>query len=309
MTKVGIIGAGHVGAHTAYALAIQGIADEIVLTDLNEHKSSSERQDLFDTGVFFPNRVRVSCGAYEDLADCDLIINAAGKVDLLIGNNDRVVELRYTIPQVRAWAPRVKAAGFHGIVINISNPCDVVTREVAKILELPEGHVFGTGTGLDTSRLISQISAVTDVDPHSIRAYMLGEHGNAQFAAWSCVSLGGQPLADSGYQFDHADLENKARMGGWVTFNGKHCTEYAIATCAARMASAVIHDEKAVMAASTLLHGEYGESDLFIGVPCVIGKNGAEKVVELPLSEEEKEKFHQCASSIRLNMDTADHLA
>lgn len=296
MTVIGIIGTGHVGAHTAYALAIQGIADTLILCDEKDKKLASEQQDLFDTSLFFPHQVRVLTGSYEDLAGCDIIINAAGKVDLLIGNHDRTTELKYTIPQVRKWAPRVKKAGFNGIVINISNPCDVVTREIQKILELPEGHVFGTGTGLDSSRLVSQISKAAGLSPRSISAYMLGEHGNEQFAAWSCVNFNGMPLSDTEYQFDHDDLETKARQGGWVTFAGKQCTEYAIASVAARMA------------ASSLLRGEYGESDIFIGVPCIIGKDGAEKVLELPLTDTEKAKFHACTKSIRTNMDTADHL-
>jgi L-lactate dehydrogenase len=311
--KIGVIGTGHVGAHTAYALAIQGIADELVLCDEKEQKLASEQQDLFDTGVFYPHPVKITTGPYEDLADCDIVINTAGKVSLLIGNHDRTTELRYTIPQVRKWAPRLKEAGFNGIVINVTNPCDVVTREIQKILQLPEGHVFGTGTGLDTSRLIAQIYKQTGVDHHSISAYMLGEHGNAQFAAWSCVNFNGMPLSvmaetDPKFNFDHDDLENKARQGGWVTFTGKQCTEYAIATIAARMASCVIHDSKTVMAASSHLMGEYGETDIYAGVPCIIGKDGAEKILELPLSEEEKEKFHECLKSIRTNMETADSL-
>lgn len=306
--RIGIVGMGHVGAHTAYALAMQGIADEIVICDVKDKKLDSERQDLFDTGVFYPHRVRITMGSYADLAGCDIIINAAGKVDLLIGNHDRTTELKYTIPQTRKWANAVRAAGFNGIVINVSNPCDVVTREIARILQLPEGHVFGTGTGLDTARLIAQISKATDLDPRSISAYMLGEHGNAQFAAWSCVSFNGMPLSMTDFAFDRADLETKARQGGWVTFTGKQCTEYAIASEAAKLAGCVVHDTKTVTAASSLLHGEYGEEDIFMGVPCVIGRNGAEKVVELPLNEEEKQKFHECAESIRVNMDTADHL-
>lgn len=129
----------------------RGIADEVVICDVKEKKLESERQDLFDTGVFCPHRVRVTAGSYEDLTGCDIIINAAGKVDLLIGSSDRTKELKYTVPQTRIWAKEVKAAGFKGIVINVSNPCDVVTREIAEILKLPEGNVFGTGTGLDTA--------------------------------------------------------------------------------------------------------------------------------------------------------------
>lgn len=311
--KIGVIGTGHVGAHTAYALAIQGIADEIVLCDEKEQKVKSEKQDLFDTNSFYPHPVHFHVGPYEDLKDCDIVINAAGKVSLLIGNHDRTTELKYTIPQVRKWAPRLKAAGFNGIVINITNPCDVVTREIQKILQLPEGHVFGTGTGLDTARLVSQIAEQTGLDHHSIQAYMLGEHGNAQFAPWSCVSFNGMPLSvlkktDPKFDFDEEDLENKARQGGWATFIGKQCTEYAIASVGARMAYCVVHDTKTVMAASSCLKGEYGENDIYAGVPCIIGKNGAEKILELPLTEEEKNKFHECLKSIRTNMATADSL-
>lgn len=311
--KTGIIGLGHVGAHVAYALALQGITDEIVMTDVRADKVKSEQQDLIDSMMFLPHPVRVTVGEYEDLADCDVIINSSGKIELLIGNEDRTSELRFTIPQVRKWAPALKAAGFDGILINISNPCDVVTREAAKILDLPAGHVFGTGTGLDTARLRSQIALTTGVDPRSISAYMLGEHGNAQFAAWSCVSLNGMPLdelknLDPKFDFDRNELQQKAIRGGWVTFSGKHCTEYAVASTAARMASAVYHDEKCIVPASTQLNGEYGEKDVFAGVPVVLGKNGVEHILELPITEAEREKFHECTESIRRNMALADSL-
>ena len=263
---IGIMGLGHVGAHVAYSLAIQGIADELVLVDQNAEKVASEVQDLRDAVAYIPHRVTVRSADFTEVGDCDILVNSVGKIELLRGNHNRVTEMDFTIPAVRGFADKIKASGFDGVVINITNPCDIVTRELALHLDLPRGRVFGTGTGLDTSRLLSALARQTGIDHKSITAYMMGEHG-------------------------------------WVTFSGKYCTEYGIATTAARMASVVLHDEKAIMPASAELRGEYGEEGLFVGVPCVIGANGVEEVVELPLTAEEKATFHECCDGIRHNME------
>ena len=229
------------------------------------------------------------------------------KIDLLRGTHDRVTEMDFTIPAVRGYAEKIKASGFDGVLINITNPCDIVTRELALHVGLPKGRVFGTGTGLDTSRLLSALARQTGIDHKSITCYMMGEHGNQQFAPWSCVSFRGMPLdtwaaRDERFHFDRDALQKESIGGGWVTFSGKLCTEYGIATTAARMAHLVLHDEKAIMPASAELCGEYGESGLFAGVPCVIGAGGVEQVVELPLTKEEAATFHACCEGIRANM-------
>ncbi|SFP88978.1 L-lactate dehydrogenase [Oscillibacter sp. PC13] len=306
--KVGVVGLGHVGAHVAYSLAVQGIADELVLVDQNKQKLASEAQDLRDAAAYLPHRVTVCAGEFADLNDCDVMVNCVGKIDLLRGNHNRLTEMDYTIPAVRGYMEQIKSSGFDGVVVNITNPCDIVTRELALGLGLPKGRVFGTGTGLDTARLISALARQTGVDHKSITCYMMGEHGNDQFAPWSCVSFRGMPLdkwaeTDGRFRFDREALQKESIGGGWVTFAGKFCTEYGIATTAARMVSIVLHDEKAIMPASAELTGEYGESGLFVGVPCVIGKNGVELVVELPLTEEEKAKFHACCEGVRKNME------
>ena len=310
MTKkriVGVIGLGHVGAHVAYSLAVQGIADELILVDQKEQKLASEVQDLRDAAAYLPHRVTVRAGDFADLGECDVIVNSVGKIELL-ETHDRLTEMDFTIPAVRSFVDKVKASGFNGVVINITNPCDIVTRELALHLGLPRGRVFGTGTGLDTARLLSALARQTGIDHKSITAYMLGEHGNQQFAPWSCVSFRGKPLddwakTDERFRFDRDALQHESIEGGWVTFSGKYCTEYGIATTAARMASVVLHDEKAIMPASAELCGEYGEEGLFVGVPCVIGANGVEEVVELPLTDEEKATFHACCDGIRHNME------
>ena len=302
---LGVIGLGHVGAHVAYALAVQGIADELILVDQNEKKLSSEVQDLRDAAAYLPHRVTVRAGGFQELGVCDVIVNCVGRIELLRGSHDRLTEMDYTIPAVRGYAHKIRESGFDGVLINITNPCDIVTRELALELGLPRGRVFGTGTGLDTSRLLSALARQTGIDHKSITCYMLG---NQQFAPWSCVSFRGMPLdvwaeRDERFRFDRMALQKESIGGGWVTFSGKFCTEYGIATTAARMAHIVLHDEKAIMPASAELCGEYGETGLFAGVPCVIGANGVEQVIELPLTAEELATFHSCCEGICKNME------
>ena len=305
---LGVIGLGHVGAHVAYALAVQGIADELILVDQNEKKLSSEVQDLRDAAAYLPHRVTVRAEGFQELGVCDVIVNCVGRIELLRGSHDRLTEMDYTIPAVRGYAHKIRESGFDGVLINITNPCDIVTRELALELGLPRGRVFGTGTGLDTSRLLSALARQTGIDHKSITCYMLGEHGNQQFAPWSCVSFRGMPLdvwaeRDERFRFDRMALQKESIGGGWVTFSGKFCTEYGIATTAARMVHIVLHDEKAIMPASAELCGEYGETGLFAGVPCVIGANGVEQVIELPLTAEELATFHSCCEGICKNME------
>ena len=308
--KVGILGVGHVGAHCAYSLAIQGIVDELVLVDLREDRVKSECQDLRDAVMYMPHNVTVNVGTYADLGDCDVIVNALGDITL-VATGDRNHEMRYTVAQLKATMPKVMASGFNGVIVTITNPCDTIADLVYKLSGLPKGRVFGTGTGLDTSRLVSALVQQTGYDHQAISAYMIGEHGDRQMAAWSCVSFGGAPLSalqgkDERFNFDMDELQRIAINAGWVTYHGKQCTEYGICSTLARMVRAVLHDEKRIMPASMLLEGEYGEHNVFAGVPCVIGKNGVEEVIELLLTAEERNKFHECCEAIRGHIKDAE---
>ena len=310
--KVCILGVGHVGAHCAYSLAIQGIVDELVLVDLREDRVKSECQDLRDAVMYMPHNVTVNVGTYADLGDCDVLVNSLGDISL-VATGDRNHEMRYTVAQLKATMPKVMASGFNGVNISITNPCYTVADLVYKLSGLPKGRVFGTGTGLDTSRLVSALAQQTGYDHQAISAYMIGEHGASQMAAWSCVSFGGAPLAalegkDERFTFDKDELQRIAINAGWVTYHGKQCTEYGICSTLARMVRAVLHDEKRIMPASMLLEGEYGEENVFAGVPCVVGKNGVEEVIELPLTAEEKAKFHICCEDIRKHIKEAESI-
>lgn len=309
--KAAIIGVGHVGAHTASALCTLGVVDELILIDQNEQKVISETQDLNDALLYTPWSVNVHPGTFEDLGDVDVLINSAGDIELLRGSEERSKELEFTMKAVHSYASKIKDSGFHGVVINISNPCDVITRELQKETGLPANQVFGTGTALDSSRLIGAISKRTGIAKTSITAMMLGEHGNRQFAPRSVLSFHGAPLDAARLKdmnLDWKELEKEAIKGGWVTFAGKFCTEYGIAATAARLAQAVLRDEHLILPVSAPLNGEYGESGLYAGVPAVIGANGIERVVELPLTPDELEEFHECVSAIRENVERAENI-
>lgn len=305
---VGIVGIGHVGAHCAYSLAVQGIADEIILVDMNRQKAVSECQDLFDSVAYLPHRVEVRVGDFPDLKDCDVLVNSVGNIDILRGTHNRVDEMDFTIRAVNGYVQKVMDSGFDGVIINITNPCDIVTRQIAKLSGLPRGRVFGTGTGLDSSRLRSALAKQTGMDHKSITGYMMGEHGASQMVAWSSLSFGGKSLAewaktDPRFSFDHEAMRKEVIGAGWVTFSGKFCTEYGIASTLARLVQIVFVDEKQILPVSTELRGEYGQEDIFVGVPAVIGANGVEQVVELPLPQEEYDAFQSCCADVRANME------
>ena len=305
--KVGIVGLGHVGAHVGNSLVLQGVADEIYLCDVNEKKVAAEAQDLNDSSVFAPHRVRIyNCHAdYEKLADCDVIINAVGHVTLSAVSRDG--ELYATCHMVRTFVGRLAAAGFKGFYVNVTNPNDVVVREIHRLSGLPTSHVMGTGTCLDSARLKSAIALATNISPESINAYMLGEHGFTEIAAWSNVSFSGKPLAELAavnpdrYGFDKAKLEEQALRGGYWCYAGKHCTEFAIANSAVRITRAIVHDEHVVLPVSTYLDGQYGQSGFFISVPALVDANGVEEVYELDLTEEEKKGFLASCKKVQDN--------
>ena len=303
---VGIIGAGHVGSHTAYSIASQGIADEIILTDINHEKAESECRDIFDAMSSFPHRAEIHTGSYSDLGHCSIIVNAAGNISLLSEPDGRLNEARYTLNAVSSFTEEIMSSGFSGIIVSISNPCDIVAERLSELSGLPHGHVIGTGTALDTARLLSVLERQTGIHHSSISACVIGEHGMAQMVPWSAVSFGGRKLSeceetDERFRFDREALRTEARDSWRVLMKGKHSTEYGICSAAARIIRSILFDEKQIIPVSIELDGAYGEDNLFAGVPCVIGAQGAEKIIELPLSGSELKEFHECCMKMREN--------
>ncbi len=312
--KIGIIGLGHVGAHVANSLLLQGIADELYFVGTNDQKVISEAQDLHDSLSFVPYNTRiVNCGTnYESLAECDIIVNATGNVAKVSESRDG--ELYAGTDSAKTFANRIVGAGFDGVIINVTNPCEVVCTAIWKMTGYNPNKIIGTGCGLDSARLRSEISKVTGVSPKSIHAHMIGEHGFSQVAAWKSASIACKNIDELAkenpdkFNFDKADVEEKARKGGYVTYAGKQCTEYAIANFTAKLCAAILHNEHAVISASTLMTGQYGEEGIFASLPCLIGADGVEQVFTLDLSDEEKEGFHASCEHIRDNLSKLEFL-
>ena len=306
--KIGIIGLGHVGAHVANSLLLQGIGEELYFVSTDDQKNISEAQDLHDSISFVPYNTRiVNCSdRYEDLADCDIIVNCAGNVSLVAESRDG--ELFASTESARTFVETILDAGFNGILVNVANPCDVVCTAIWHLTGYDPKKIIGTGCGLDSARLRSEISKATGVSPKSIHAHIIGEHGFTQIAAWKSAMIAGTRIDDLAkelpdkYGFDQAEVEEKARQGGYVTFAGKGCTEYAVANCTARLCAAILHNEHAVLSASTLLTGEYGEEGVYASLPCLVGASGIEQVFTPELSEKELTGFKASCDHIRDNI-------
>lgn len=304
--SVGIIGVGHVGAHCAYSLAVQGIVDELILVDINKEKLTSERQDLVDSVAHFPHRVTIKIGEYKDLASCDIVVISAGGITQ---DQNRLSELKQSINVVNSFVEEVVSSGFNGIFINITNPCDIITGQVYKLSGFNSHRVIGTGTCLDSARLREVIARETGVDHKSIIGYTMGEHGDSQMIPWSHISINGKPILelaqhDSRFALDHQAVLEEVVNAGWTTFKGKGATEYGIASALARLVHCIFHDEKQVIPVSTLLSGQYGQSDIYTSVPAIIGKDGVEEIIELSLTEEEMKAFHQSCDVLRKHIET-----
>lgn len=303
--KIGIIGLGHAGAHVANSLLLQGVADELYLCGRTDPKVVAEAQDLHDSLSFVPYNTRIVNveGDYDALAACDIIVNTAGDVSLVSKSRDG--ELFNTTDSARTFSNTIMDAGFSGVLVNVSNPNDVVSTAIWHLTGYDPKKIIGTGCGLDSARLRSEISKVTGVSPKSIHAHMIGEHGFAQVAAWKSAMIGGKTIDalaaedPERYGFDQAEVEERARKGGYVTYAGKGCTEYAVANCTVSICAAVLHNEHAVMSASALMCGQYGEEGVYSSLPCLIGADGIEQIFTPELSPAEEEGFHKSCDHTR----------
>ncbi|MGI6230351.1 MAG: lactate/malate family dehydrogenase [Tractidigestivibacter sp.] len=305
-TKIGIIGCNHVGAHVANAILYQGLATEIYLSDLDDKLCRAQVNDLQDAMSFYPQQARVfECDdRYEELAGCDIIVNAAGHV--AAAATDRDGELKLTVPEAKKFAKRITDAGFKGVWVSVANPNDVIATEIWQLTGCDPTRVIGSGTTLDSARFKHALADATGYDQASINAWMLGEHGFSEFALWSHVRFGcltpEEVESQAGIAFDRDDLEMKAVKGGYITMAGKGCTEYSISNGTVKIVAAIVHDSKLITPVSTLLDNVYGMSGHYASLPCVIGKDGVEKVFVPEMTDREVEKWQASCKHIQDNI-------
>ena len=260
--KVVIVGTGRVGATAAFGIVTHGLCNELVLIDCSAAKALGEARDLDDGSEFQDRHVKVRAGDYADCKDADIVVITVGRKPP--ANSNRMAELGFTVGLVGEVVDNVMASGFDGVIVMVSNPVDVMAWYAWKRSGLPRTQVLGTGTALDTSRLKTIIGEETGLDPRNVGGFVMGEHGDSQFTAWSTVSLGGKPfarfLADNQDRFasvSTTEIEEKTRTRGNEIVAAKGGTNFGIASTVAGIVQTILWDERRIVPVSTLLDGGY----------------------------------------------------
>lgn len=304
--KLAIVGLGNVGsAVLARAVAFE-LAAEIVCIDINENKAKGEALDItHSTPCNYCPNIKVYAGGYEECRDAKIIIIAAGPSIMPGENLDRLSLAGKNIAVMRDIMSEITQYTKDAIIIMITNPLDITTYLAASCFDYPVGKLFGTGTTLETLRFKRIMANRYNVDAKDVQGYMLGEHGNSAFPAWSLVNIGGIPLNELDHFFNLPDTLDKEAIAKEVVqtaydvLNFKGWTNTGIAMGACRLAKAVLYNERSVLPVSAPLHGEYNLNDVSLSLPSLIGENGVEKRFALKLTDEEMENLHFSADSIK----------
>ncbi len=286
--RVAIIGAGHVGSTTAYALMLRALFREIVLIDSDTALAEAEAADLSDANAL-TRPARIWAGGYADAASARIAIITAGAATH--GKQTRLSVAAHSAGIVTTCVKQLADAGFDGVIVVAANPVDLMALVAFRHAGLPAGRVIGTGTLLDSSRLRQLLAARLGVAPSSVDGDVLGEHGDSEVAAFSTVRIGGLTLerfVEAGRAPAHAGLAEDVRQAGYRIATGKGYTSFGVATATVRICEAILRDEKAVLPVSTMLTGQYGVSDIFLSLPCILGAAGVERILVPDLTAEEQ---------------------
>lgn len=306
MNKITVIGTGSVGATIAYTLTTSGIASEIVMIDINGEKAIGEALDIRQ-GTPFCNPCTVYAGNYEDAANSDIVVITSGvarkpgqsRLDLAQTN---VNVIKSIAPQITKYAP-------DAVYVIVSNPVDVLTYVFCKCSGIPEHRVIGSGTILDTARLRSRLSEYYSISQQNVHAYVLGEHGDSSFVPWSLANISNVPVEDYGKTvlgeendfpvLNYEDVEEYVRKSGADVIQRKGATFYAVSMSVCHLCKCILSGIDTTLTVSTMLHGEYGLDDICLSLLNVVDQNGAHSKILLPLTDEEVEKLHKSAESLR----------
>ncbi|GGJ62805.1 L-lactate dehydrogenase [Anoxybacillus voinovskiensis] len=307
VNRVALIGTGFVGSSYAFAMLNQGITEELVLIDLNKEKSEGDAMDLNHGLPFAPSPTKIWFGDYSDCKDADLVVITAGA-------NQKPGETRLDLVDknmkvFQSIVSQVMASGFNGIFLVATNPVDILTYATWKFSGLPKERVIGSGTILDTARFRYLLGEYFQVDARNVHAYIIGEHGDTELPVWSHADIGGRSVLDlvnERPEYKQEDLEKiftNVRDAAYHIIQRKGATYYGIAMGLVRLTKAILQNENAVLTVSAYLDGQYGQHDIYIGVPAVVNRNGIREVIELKLTEEERAKFAHSANVLKQVMD------
>ena len=302
--KVVLVGCGMVGMSYAYAMLNQNACDELVLIDIDKKRAEGEAMDLNHGLAFSGSHMRILAGGYPDCHDADIVVICAG-VAQKPGESRRELLARNT-GVFKSIIDPITESGFNGIFLVATNPVDVMTLVTCRLSGFNPRRVIGSGTVLDTARLRYLLGSYVHVDPRSIHAYVMGEHGDSEFIPWSNATVATKPILDilsdspDGLrQKDLEKIEEEVRTAAYKIIEAKRATYYGIGMSLTRISKAILGDENSVLTVSANLRGEYGQSGLFIGVLCVINKNGIQRIIEFSLTQEDKKKFDESSRIIK----------
>lgn len=303
--KVVIVGAGNVGTSIAYSVINQCICEELVLIDLNKEKAYGEVLDMIHSMEFMGRKTKIKAGDYDECKDADIVVITAS-APMAKDLKDRMELLGKTKSIMKSIVSSIMESGFNGILLIVSNPVDVMTYYAWKLSGLPKEKVIGSGTTLDTARLHYYIARTIDVDPRSINAYIIGEHGDTEMAAWSTATIGGKDIKsvfednkDRIGENPYDTFLSQTATGGWDVFSRKGNTSYGIAASVTGILKTILYDEGRIYPVSVYLDGEYNMKDVYISVPTIINSQGAKEIVELKLTDEEREKFEASTNLVK----------
>jgi len=307
--KVVVVGAGSVGATYCYALAQSGLADEIVLTDKNEDLMQGQVLDLVHGQTFFPTVV-IRSGTINDCADAQLVVITAGAAQK--PGETRLHLIKKNAEITGSIAEDISKSGCKGIMLIVSNPVDVLTYIALKRSGWEKGRVIGSGTVLDSSRFRHLLSKYCGVDVHNVHAYILGEHGDSEFAAWSMTNIAGISIDEycpvcgncSDWKHQRQIIEQQVRDSAYHIINYKGSTQFAVGLALVRITGAILRSQNSILSVSTLVESDFGIKDVCLSVPCVVSDTGVTRIIESPLSSEELASLSHSAKVLRKAIDS-----
>ena len=303
LRKVAIIGCGFVGSSSAFSLMQSGLFSEMVMIDVDNERAEGEALDI-SHGMPLARPMKICAGSYDDISDAAVIVVTAGANQK--PGETRLDLVKKNVAVFKSIMPEIAKRNCKGVMLVVANPVDILTYTAVKYSGFPAKRVIGSGTVLDTARLKYLLSEHLEVDSRSIHAYIIGEHGDSEFAAWSSANVSGVPLYDfckmRGHKnFEEATqkIENEVRTSAYEIIRRKHATYYGIAMAVKRICEAVIRDEKSVLAVSSIMGDVFGVEDVALSMPAIVGKDGVEDLIPVRLSVDEQRKLRESASVIK----------
>lgn len=301
--KIAIIGCGFVGSASAFALLQSGLFSEMVLIDVDKERAEGEAMDI-SHGIPFAGPMNIYAGGYEDIDDAAIIVITAGA-------NQKPEETRLDLVHKNARimasiVSEIRNRDFKGILLIVSNPVDILTQVALDVSGYPENRVIGSGTVLDSARLKYQLGRHLSVDSRSVHAFIIGEHGDSEIAAWSSANVSGVPLhtmCEMRGHYNHEDntenIADAVKNSAYEIIAKKDATYYGIAMVIKRICRAIVLDEKSIFPVSIPMHGEYGIEDVVLSMPAIVGKDGVESPIPISLDEKEVSKLHESAEMLK----------